>query len=84
MSMTLTYHRSAVKFLSKQDSHNRQRIYAGLEGLKNLPPEGDIAKLKGTDNQYRLRIGTFRIIFQINIPEHIVYIQAIDNRGDIY
>ncbi|MFM9282251.1 type II toxin-antitoxin system RelE family toxin [Paenibacillus jiagnxiensis] len=84
MNLTLTYHKSAVKFLSKQDAHNRQRIYAALEGLKRIPPAGDITKLKGTTNQYRLRVGTFRIIYQINFQEYVVYILAIDNLGDIY
>lgn len=84
MSSTLTYHKSAVKFLSKQDAHNRQRIYAALEGLKRIPPVGDIAKLKGTNNLYRLRVGTFRMIYQVNFKENVIYILAIDNRGDIY
>lgn len=84
MNLTLIYHKSAVKYLSKQDAHSRQRIYAGLEGLKKIPPVGDIAKLKGTDKQYRLRVGTFRIIYKIDFQEQIIYILAIDNRGDIY
>lgn len=78
MSLTLTYHRNAVKFLFKQDVRNRQRIYGGWEGLKH--PFGDMPNLKAP----RLRVDTFRIIYQNNIQEQVIYILAIDNRCDIY
>ncbi|WP_397548117.1 type II toxin-antitoxin system RelE/ParE family toxin [Rossellomorea yichunensis] len=33
---------------------------------------------------YRLRVGTFRVIFDINHDEKVIYIQAVGNRSDIY
>lgn len=80
----LTYHRSAVKFLSKQDKTSQERISSGLKGLLNIPPVGDIRLLKGYDSLYRLRIGDFRIVFMIDHQEKLIYIQAIGNRGDMY
>ena len=32
----------------------------------------------------RLRVGTYRVIFEVNHTEQIVYILTIDNRGDVY
>ncbi|MFD3449506.1 type II toxin-antitoxin system RelE/ParE family toxin [Microbacteriaceae bacterium 4G12] len=55
-----------------------------LKGLLQVPPAGDIKNMKGYEELYRLRIGTFRILFNINYDEKIIYIQAIGNRGDIY
>lgn len=83
MNITLIYHKSAVKFLAKQDANHRQRIYTALEGLKRIPQTGDIANLKGTNSQYRLRVENFRIIYTLDLHEWAVYILAIDNRGDI-
>ncbi|HDX9708026.1 TPA: type II toxin-antitoxin system RelE/ParE family toxin [Bacillus thuringiensis] len=72
----LIYHKSAVKFIAKQEK--------GLKGLLAIPPEGDIKSMKGYTDLYRLRVGTFRILFEINHDEKVKHIQAIGNRGDIY
>ncbi|HDX9577018.1 TPA: type II toxin-antitoxin system RelE/ParE family toxin [Bacillus pseudomycoides] len=80
----LIYHKSAVKFIAKQEKAIQQRIADGLKGLLEIPPEGDIKSMKGYTDLYRLRVGTFRIIFEIDHDEKVIYIQAIGNRGDIY
>ena len=48
------------------------------------PPIGDIKPLKGRNNQLRLRVGSYRIIFEVNQIEQMVYVLAINNRGDVY
>ncbi len=80
----LTYHREAIKFLSKQEKAIQERIAAGLKGLTEFPPRGDIKKLKGYDHAHRLRVGSFRVVFEVSHSEKIVYIQAIDSRGGMY
>ncbi len=45
---------------------------------------GDIRPLKGRKGQFRLRIGTYRVIFEINHNQIVIYILSIDNRGDVY
>lgn len=40
----------------------RARIYTSVKVLLDVPPIGDIKKLKDTDNIFRLRVGTIRII----------------------
>lgn len=81
---TLTYHKSAVKFIAKLDKTSQKRIVAGLKGLASVPPQGDIKRLQGHADLYRLRIGNFRFIFNIDHQEYAIYIKAIGNRGDIY
>lgn len=80
----LIYHKAAVKFIAKMDKTSQVRITAGLKGLLSSPPEGDIKKLKGYTDLYRLRIGSYRVIFSINHQKQIIYIEAVGNRGDIY
>ncbi|AGK55951.1 type II toxin-antitoxin system RelE family toxin [Bacillus sp. 1NLA3E] len=80
----LIYHKSAVKFIAKQDKSSQVRIAAGLKGLLKVPPDGDIKSLKGQTGFYRLRIGSYRILFNIDHEEQLIYIQAVGNRGDIY
>jgi mRNA interferase RelE/StbE len=80
----LIYHKDAVKFLAKQEKAAQERIAQGLKGLLVIPPHGDIKPMKGRQGLYRLRIGSYRILFEIQHKEKIIYIQAIDFRGSIY
>lgn len=80
----LIYHKSAVKFISKQEKAIQERIVEGLKGLLKIPPEGDIKPMKGYTGLYRLRIGTYRVLFDVDHHERVIYIKAIRNRGDIY
>lgn len=80
----LIYHKDALKFLAKQEQAVQERIAKGLTGLLTMPPCGDIKLMKGYQGLFRLRIGTYRILFEINHTEKLIYIQAIDSRGGIY
>jgi len=73
-----------VKFLAKQEKAIQERIRRALTGLAIRPPVGDIKPMKGQGKLMRLRVGTFRVIFEVNHTEQIVFILTIDNRGDVY
>lgn len=36
------------------------------------------------ERTFRLRVGTFRILFQVDYETRALFILEIDNRGDIY
>ena len=72
--------KKAEKFIKKQDKDTQKRL---IEAIIEIP-EGDIKKLKGMDEIYRLRVGDFRVIFEKNDNELIVVIIDIGNRGQIY
>ena len=75
--MDIIYSRQALKFLQKQEKAIQQKIISAIEML----PLGDIKHLQGR-SEYRLRVGTYRIIF--NRKGQIIYIEKIDNRGQVY
>ena len=70
----------ALKFIEKQDRFQRIRIYKAIYNL----PNGDIKKMAGCKNEYRLRVGNFRIIYEQNQNEFIILITKAENRGQIY
>lgn len=72
----------AIKELNKMNNNTRMRILIGIEGLKEKPPKGDIKVLKGYKGTSRLRIGTYRTIYEI--LEDKINIIDIGSRGDIY
>ena len=56
------------------------RIYQAIYNL----PNGDVKKLAGCKSDFRLRVGNYRIIYQINNEELIILITKADTRGQIY
>ncbi len=85
--MQIEYSKKAAKYINALDRPTKQRIKNGIEGLTQQPPKGDIKLLQGfTDGRKRLRIGKYRIIYNIlsNNTVEILYIIDADSRGDIY
>jgi len=77
--------RKASKQLEKLGGDIRVRI---VEALHVLRDEGfsrrlDIVKLRGYKNHYRLRVGKFRILFELR-PERTVVVYAILPREVAY
>lgn len=86
-SLQIVYSKTAVKAIAKLDPYMKQRIKNGIEGLTEVPPQGDIKQIYGANTlTYRLRIGKYRVIFEYaNIDgEQILMVKDIGSRGDIY
>jgi mRNA-degrading endonuclease RelE of RelBE toxin-antitoxin system len=76
--MEPTYEKQAEAYLAKQTEKQAERIKSAVSRL----PAGDVVKLKGIENGYRLRVGGVRILFERNGEAVTVF--KIDNRGDVY
>ncbi|MGN1098574.1 MAG: type II toxin-antitoxin system RelE/ParE family toxin [Clostridia bacterium] len=79
MKYTIKYKKKALKFIQKQPKNQQERIIKAIEEL----PNGDIVHVE-TTNKYRLRVGDYRIIFEINNFELIITVVNAGNRGQIY
>jgi mRNA interferase RelE/StbE len=86
MSYSIEIDRIALKYLKKLDKPTRTRIYNHLEILSQDPyhSELDIKRMQGTTDEYRLRIGTYRIIYSVENNRLLIYIIKIGPRGDVY
>jgi len=80
MKYKIVIDKKALKFISKQPQSEKNRIF---ETIKNLPL-GDVIKMSGKLNLYRVRIGKYRIIYTLNNDEYIINVIETGNRGDIY
>ena len=76
--MEIKYSKQAYKYLMKLHRPKREQIVTAIEKI----PTGDIKKLKGYDELYRLRVSDYRVIF--NQDYDIIKIIKIGSRGDIY
>ncbi|GJM75748.1 hypothetical protein HMSSN036_79640 [Paenibacillus macerans] len=76
----------SAKYLRKLDKPTRIRILNHLNILAENPRhhELDIKKLQGKTNLYRLRVGTYRILYSIKENLLVVYVVTIGSRGGVY
>jgi len=76
--LEVTLSRKAAKALEALQNPLQARIVDGIYKL----PSGDIKKLKGYTAAFRLRIGDYRVLFEMSSDE--IYISDILPRGEAY
>jgi len=71
----------AERQLGRLARTDRERIRAAI---RQLPSGGDVRKLKGFENVWRLRVGDRRVIFTRDLDAHKIQVLAVGARGGIY
>ncbi len=77
MAVLFTSSKKARKPLLN-DSRYQSNVFSAIKKL----PDGDVVKLTGCRNQYRLRVGFLRILFMIKSDSIEIY--RVEKRGDVY
>ena len=77
--MTPLYSKQAAKYINGQNATSQQRIRTGISKI----PKGDIKPLQGSQGDYRLRVGNWRIIFAYG-DGNTVLVKKISPRGQVY
>jgi mRNA interferase RelE/StbE len=62
----------------------QQQIAPHLDGLASDPRPPGVKKLKGFQNLYRIRIGDYRVIYEIEDASKTIWITKIMDRKDEY
>ena len=84
MTYKIEIRKNALKFIQKQERKIQLRL---LKGINGLPHVGDIKKMSGYKSLYRLRVGDFRVLYEMDTQSKkltLIDIIDIDNRGQVY
>lgn len=85
---TLKLHKQVKKFLLSLSPEWRKRFLDKLEALRQDPyrhPQLDIKPMQGAgESVYRLRVGQYRLIYQVRENELVIYLMTAGSRGDVY
>jgi mRNA interferase RelE/StbE len=60
------------------------RIDAKIQALSADPRPPDCIKLQGVENLHRIRVGDFRVVYQIKDDELLVLVVSVGDRKDVY
>ncbi len=74
----------ANKELSELSDELAKRIFRAIYNLSNEPRPNGCKKLKAAENEYRLRIGDYRILYLIEDSIKIVEVFKVGHRRNIY
>jgi len=79
--MIVLYSKTAFSSLQKLDTKTKRRIF---EAVNRLPAKGDIRKMKGRkiQNIFRLRVGSYRVIFVME--KELIKVLDTAPRGEAY
>ena len=75
---------AAERDLRRLDPATQQRVIVVLERLAADPQRGDIRKLQGPANEWRVRVGDWRIRFERDDRARLVRILRVLPRGRAY
>jgi mRNA interferase RelE/StbE len=75
--------RSAQKQLSKINHMDQARIISAIRELANDPRPPGNKKLSGRQ-AWRIRIGAYRVIYEIHDQDLVVLVIEVGHRQDIY
>jgi mRNA interferase RelE/StbE len=76
-------HRDAVRAYRRLHGPLRERIRAAVDGLAGDPRPDGAVKLAGRDD-FRVRVGDYRIVYAIDDDGRIVLIARIAHRREVY
>ena len=75
---------AAFRDLEKLDKGLQRRIVARIEALAVDPFPSGIKKLQGADNLYRLRVGDYRVLYEVDAGVLLVLVVRVGPRKEIY
>ena len=84
MKYRIEFKRSAAKALKKIPRRDQKRIGEKIDSLSKVLPDANITKMKGDNPFHRIRVGDYRIVFEIQDDILLILVLKIGHRKDIY
>jgi mRNA interferase RelE/StbE len=83
-SYTISLASSAERDVRKSDSQVMPRITAAIDALADDPRPRGCRKLAGSIDTYRIRVGEYRVIYNVVDDSREVVVQRVRHRKDAY
>ena len=83
-SFNIRWRSSTKKDLRKLPPREVERVLAEVEPLAEEPFPHGSEKLAGAEHAHRIRVGDYRVIYEVFTQARIVEIQRVRHRKDVY
>jgi mRNA interferase RelE/StbE len=83
-SYKIEWKNSAYKELQKLPRPIITRVVAAVSELSNEPFPHGVKKLAGSEFSYRIRVGDYRVVYEVFADRLIIEIVRVRHRKDVY
>lgn len=84
MSYRIEIKNSAAKSLQKITKADRKRIVKMIDSFADNLPNPDTTKMRGNNPFHKVRVGDYRIVYEIQNDILVILVVKIGHRKDIY
>jgi mRNA interferase RelE/StbE len=84
MAFRIEWKKSTRKDLRKLPSATVDKIIEAVESLAENPFPHGVEKLSGSEHAYRIRLGDYRIVYEVVAESKLVETQRVRHRKDVY
>ena len=84
MSYQVIFSKGAAKQFKKLPQDIQERIQIKIDNLAIEPRPNGVKKLAGEESLYRIRVGNYRVVYQILDDILLVTILKVKHRSSVY
>ena len=84
MMFNISYSNRSKKFLNKADKVLVNRLIEKIEKLRENPIIHDTKTVEGSKGLFRVRVGDYRILYEVDYRNNLIGIIKIDKRPRVY
>lgn len=84
MSFQIHYRPAAAKALRKLDRQTARRVLSAIERLASDPRPAGCKQLKGGAGELRVRVGDYRVVYEVRDSELIILVLGVGHRREVY
>jgi mRNA interferase RelE/StbE len=74
--------RDLGKLKGRMQKQDFERLREAVRGLAEEPRPHGVRRIKGADRAYRIRLGDFRIVYEVHDADHLVVLLQISRRTE--
>jgi mRNA interferase RelE/StbE len=84
MALRVEWKKSTKRDLRKLPAVEVNRIIAAVETLADEPFPSGVEKLAGAEHAWRIRVGDYRVIYEVLPKLNLLEVQRVRHRKDVY
>lgn len=84
MRYSISYASSVAKALRKLDRATARRLLQAIGKLAEEPRPSGCVQLKGGDGEFRIRVGDYRVVYDIEDEQLVVLVLRVGHRREVY
>ena len=84
MTYEVSFHKAAAKEFAQLERSVQKRVAKAIDALRSDPYPQSAETLKGSASARRIRVGSYRVVYEVYVDRVLVFVVAVGHRREIY